>query len=693
MSKNLPLILQTEAAECALASLAMILGYYGHHIDLLTMRKKNDISLEGVSLKEIIDIANVYNLEPRPVKVEMDSVRELELPCILHWDLNHFVVLKSVSSKGVVIHDPSRGIIKMKWSSMGKHFTGIALELMPTTQFTKKIEKVSLPMLKLIGSLPNLLPLYCQILVLTVCFQLLAMAMPFYGQMVIDEVIFARDYNLLYVLAFGFFGVILFKEAVHFLQRWISLYLSSKLSLMVGLNVFRHLIQLPLFYFQKRHIGDIVSRFEGIESIRDFFIKQSVEIIMSVFTFGFTIVVMFFYSSTLALIILSFAIVNASIALLAFKMLYSHNEALVVAKAHEDSNFMETIRSMQAIKLFNKENDRKTLWLNRYTDVVNHTVDIGRLEIVFSAIRQSLLGLEHILVYSMAAHFVMQDLLSIGMLLAFITYRTFFSNSFSVMINGVIAYKMLGIEQNRLSDIVLSDVEPYQYGHKKLKNIKGSIALENVSYKYSESSGFLFKNLNLTIPGGSSSVITGSSGIGKSTLLKIILGLVQPTEGRVCIDGVPINELGLKHYRENVACVMQEDTLFAGSIIENITMFATKFNLNHVERAARLAHIHEEISQFTMGYQTLIGDMGTTLSGGQKQRVLLARAFYKEPSILVLDEATSHLDTKREALINRELSLIDITRIGVAHRKETIVMADHIYYLDATGLRKLKKPL
>ena len=250
----------------------------------------------------------------------------------------------------------------------------------------------------------------------------------------------------------------------------------------------------------------------------------------------------------------------------------------------------------------------------------------------------------------------------------------------------MVEYKLISIQLSRLSDLLFQEPELINTGTGNEKQMSGAITLKDISFKYNPTDDHLLHKINLVIKPAEKVAIIGPSGCGKSTLMKLMMGLLQQTEGEIYIDGLRIQDFGLKNYRELTASVMQEDSLLTGSIMENIAFFDEQIDLDRVYHSAKLACIHEAITQFQMGYETLVGDMGSTLSGGQKQRILLARALYKRPKILFLDEATSHLDSENELSINNSLKSLAITQIIIAHRKETIQMADRV--IDLKNIKK-----
>jgi ATP-binding cassette subfamily B protein RaxB len=632
--------------------------------------------------------ADKVNLSCRPVTLGMDELNLLQTPCILHWDLNHFVVLKKVSKNKVQIHDPARGARTLTFEETGKHFTGVALELHLTKQFEKKTEKTSLRLSDFWQRASGLKRGLLQILGLSICLQLLSLTSPFYMQLVIDEAVVSSDIELLLLLAMGFALLSAIGILITLLRSWISLYLGNLFSFQLAANLFRHLIYLPADYFSDRHMGDIISRFGSLAPIKEMVTSGAIAVVLDGLMALATLTMIFIYSPTLSVIVILGLVIYALIRLIAYQPLRQLSEEGIVAGSKEQSHFMESIRAVQSIKLFGKETDRISQWQNKYADAMNLGIRLGKLNIGFSTIQTALSSAENILIVYLGASLVIEGSFSIGMLYAFMSFKGQFTGAVTNLINQGIALRMLGLHLERLADIALTPTETgvsSDDGTGKFSYtssvIKGELALRKINYRYSETDPLLFEEASFHINAGESVAIVGSSGAGKTTLLKIMLGLMSPVEGEVLIDGKDLSQLSLNSYRSQVAAVMQDDQLFSGSLADNISMFNPDTDQEQVEFAARLAHIHEEIMAMPMAYNTLIGDMGSSLSGGQKQRVVLARALFHQPKILFMDEATSHLDINLEKQINHAISKLPMTRVIIAHRPQTIAMAERIFVL------------
>jgi ATP-binding cassette subfamily B protein RaxB len=674
--RALPVIMQSEASECGLACLAMVASYYGHRIDLSTLRRQHPISLNGVTLRSVIEIARHMNFTTRAVRLEPEDLKQIKRPAILHWDMNHFVVLKSVSKRGIVLHDPALGEKPVSWGEVSKHLTGVALELTPTESFERKDERARLRLSTFLRQASGAKHALLQILALSFALELLVIAGPFYLQLAVDEVVARGDVDLLIVLALGFALVAALTVAVTWLRSLIVVILQNTLHFAFGARLFRHLIRLPLSFFEKRHIGDVLSRFTSIEPVRDLISESLILALIDGTMALITLTVMFLYSTKLALIVIGAFLCYAVIRIALFRYLRDLSERMIQAKANETSNFVESLRAMQSIKLFNHENEREGQWLNRFAETVNADVRLERAKIGFNAANGVLFGAENILIIYLAAQLALDNVFTIGMVFAFITYKQQFLDKANNLLEKALDFGIVGLHLERLSDIALT---PLEAGHDKpllARPVRGGLEIRDVSFRYSEIEDFVLENVNFAIGPGEAATIMGPSGCGKTTLMKIMLGLLQPTSGEVFIDGIPLRTLGVRPYRDQVAAVMQDDQLLSGTIADNICFFANSRDEELMRECARMAGIHDDILRMPMAYNSLIGDMGNSLSGGQRQRVILARALYRRPKILFLDEATAHLDSAKEREISRVLQDLKITRVSIAHRSELAEAAD-----------------
>jgi ATP-binding cassette, subfamily B, bacterial CvaB/MchF/RaxB len=680
--KKLPLILQTEAAECGLACLAMVASFHGYRTDLAALRKRFSISLKGMNLATLIASAGKINLSCRPVRVEMEALQRLNLPCILHWNLNHYVVLQKIASDHVVIHDPALGLQKLALAEVSKSFTGVALELEPTIQFQKKTDRQSIRLRGLMGRVRGLKTSFVQVIMLALAMEVFSLLGPFLMQWIVDDALVSGDKDLLTVIAMGMLMLGLLKAAVSLIRSWVLLYMSTSLNIQWVSNVMEHLLRLPVAFFEKRHMGDIVSRFGAIQAIQQTMTTSFLAAMLDGVMALTTLAMMFIYSSTLGWIALGAVLLYGLLRIARYDALRMASEGLIVRSARQQTHFMETIRGIQAIKLFGRQADRKSRHMKMTVDVTNMGIDIQRQNLGFSAANAVLMSVEGVLILWLGSKNVLAGGFTIGMLMAFIAYKDQFTSRISSLIDKGIELRMLRIQAERLADIVLAKPEPDLPAPSfASESIEASIELRNIRFRYADGEPWVIDGLSLSVHAGESVALIGPSGCGKTTLLKIMLGQLEPNEGEVWIGGMPLKQLGLAYYRSLLGTVMQNDRLFAGSLADNISFFDTAPDQAQIEHCAKLARIHEAIVKMPMGYNTLIGDMGSTLSGGQMQRMLLARALYKQPSILFLDEATSHLDIQLEKQISEAIAQLPLTRIVIAHRLETIAASGRVINL------------
>lgn len=672
------LLLQSEAAECGLASLAMVADAHGLRISLAELRQRFPLSLKGAKLNQLIHVAQQLGFQTRPLRLDMDDLGKLKLPCILHWDFNHFVVLAKVRRSKVTILDPAIGEKTLAFSEVSDHFTGVALELTPGHEFKPRKASPSVSARQLTGRVTGLWRALGQILLLSVALQVFVVLAPFFMQWVVDQVLVSADKDLLTVLGLGFGLALVLQIGIGLLRGWSVVYLSSRLGLQWMGNVFAHALRLPLDFFEKRHLGDITSRMASVQAIQrtltTSFVEALIDGLMAIVTFGLMLV----YSWKLALVTLLAVALYAGIRLAAYRPLRDGTERQLAAAAKQQTHLLESLRGMQSVKVAGAEGLRRSTYDNLMVDTVNQDVRIAQLGLGFTSASQLVFGIERIAVIWIGALLALSNVFSVGMLIAFLAYKDQFAQRMSALIDKGIEFRMLRLHGERLADIVLTPPEDAELRPELPAPEVASIEVENLGFRYADGEPWVLKGCNLRIEPGEAVAIVGASGCGKTTLVKLLLGLLKPTEGTIRIGGQDLHKAGPANIRRIVGAVMQDDQLFGGSIADNISFFDPQVDQARVEQAARMAAIHGEIAAMPMGYHSLIGDMGSSLSGGQKQRVILARALYRQPKLLFLDEATSHLDVGNEQLVNAAVKQLEVTKVIVAHRPETIASADRV---------------
>lgn len=682
-ARTVPVLLQSEAAECGLACLAMTAAFHGLSIDLPSLRRRFSVSTQGMTLAQLMQCATRLELLGRPLRVELEALDQLKLPAILHWDFNHFVVLTNVSGRGLVLHDPARGKVEMTHAEASRHFTGVALELTPAQQFTPGIQKQKVSLRQLLGHLQGLGSTIGQILLLALVLELFALLLPWFAQLVLDDAVVAGDRDLLAVLGLGFIVLVLFKSGAEALRSWIVMVLSTTANLQLLSNLFRQMLRLPYRFFEKRHLGDVVSRFESMNQIQRTLTGSFLEAFIDGLMAISTLIMILIYSRTLAFVVIVAALLYLLLRLGLFLPLRLAAEDKIQRAARQQSHLLETVRGIQTLKLFNREQQRQMQHQNLAVDHFNADVRMQKLHILYRLGNTLVFSGEHILVIWLGALLILDQQFSVGMMFAFLAYKDLFTSRIIALIEKGIEFKMLGLHLERVGEIALHEPEAatMDMPDSNDSSISASLQIRDLTYAWGDHQTPVLQSLNLDIAEGESVAIVGASGCGKTTLAKLLLGLLQPDSGSIQIGGCDLRRFGIARYRQLVRSVLQEDNLFAGSIADNICFFDADTSMERIQACAQLACVHADIAAMPMGYNTLIGDMGGALSGGQKQRILLARALYKQPRILILDEATSHLDVQREKQVNDAIRNLNLTRIIIAHRPETIASADRVILL------------
>lgn len=677
--RRVPVIHQMETAECGLACLAMICGHFGKNIDLIYLRRKFNLSARGATLAGINGIAEQLGMATRALSLELDELRVLKTPCILHWDFSHFVVLVSVKRNRYVLHDPARGIRYISREEMSRYFTGVALEVWPGSEFQSETLQTRISLRSLINSIYGIKRTLAKIFCLSVVIEAINLLMPVGTQLVMDHAIPAGDRGLLTLISAALMFFILLKAATSTLRAWSSLVMSTLINVQWQSGLFDHLLRLPLAFFERRKLGDIQSRFDSLDTLRATFTTSVIGFIMDSIMVVGVFVMMLLYGGYLTWIVLCFTTIYIFIRLVTYGNYRQISEECLVREARAASYFMETLYGIATVKIQGMVGIRGAHWLNMKIDAINSGIKLTRMDLLFGGINTFVTACDQIVILWLGAGLVIDNQMTIGMFVAFSSFRGQFSERVASLTSFLLQLRIMSLHNERIADIALHEKEEKKPEIEIVAHM-GPISLETngLSYRYDSQSAPIFSALSLSVAPGESVAITGASGAGKTTLMKVLCGLFEPDSGRVLINGIDIRQIGINNYHRMIACVMQDDRLFSGSIRENICGFAEEMDEEWMVECARASHIHDVIMNMPMGYETLIGELGEGLSGGQKQRIFIARALYRKPGILFMDEATSALDSESEHFVNVAIKNMNITRVIIAHRETTLRTVDRV---------------
>lgn len=680
---SLPLFLQSEATECGMACMAMISAFYGRNETIRGFRARFRVSLSGMSLRQLVYIADAVNLAYRTVRLETDEIRKLKLPCILHWEMSHFVVLKKIHRKRLEIHDPAYGVRKITFEEFDSAFTGVAMELWPNEKFEKKEQTESVQISDLIGRVRGVVKPAAYVVGIAFALEVISITSPLFTQWTVDHVLGNNDESLLLALVIGLLSASIIQSTLAIFQKWVMIYLSTNVAVQWRSNLFSHLIRLPADYFERRHLGDVVSRFKSSDAIQQTLTSGVLGSAVNGVMCFVTLAIMLLYSPILA----SFAIISmcvyAILRALWYRPLRDASYEEIIKGANTESIFLETIKGIRPIQIFGMQLSRHSIWSTALVEQINASIKRQRLQLGYDYANAMIFGLEGAAILWIGAGMVMQAELTVGMLMAFLSYKSNFNGRVTSLINAYFAFKMLSIHTERLADIVYTPASE-DTAHSPASPLLASydIELKNVSFAYAHLEPMIIDEVSMHIQEGDSVAIVGRTGAGKTTLIQLILGRLKPLRGHILLNKTEQDPEIRAQFMHKVSTVMQDDVLFAGTIFDNITLWDEDVDEEHLNKCLSIVQLAEEVKNMPMRLHTLIGDMGSALSGGQRQRLLLCRALYRKPAVLILDEATSNLDVLTEKKINEAIKEMRITRIVVAHRPATISSVDRVIYLD-----------
>ncbi len=687
--RRLPVIRQSTIAECGLACMAMIVAYFGRSEDLVSLRRRFGMSLSGAGLASLARIGDALHLSPRAVRCRLSELRRLTTPCILHWEFDHFVVLKKVTRQQVLIHDPASGAQRVPLAEADGKFTGVALEFSPTGRF----ERRKAPRRLRLGDLVVLerghalsIPVA---LLFAVISELLLLVTPFYLQTVIDQVLTRGDHLLLHALVIGFAVLAIFRLAASAMRQLTFQFLSHVTVFSLSSRVIRHLLHLPVSWFRERTTGDIQQRMQSLTGIQAFVTQALPSLVLDSIFLLIVVVMMTAYAPLLSMIVVATAVIYTLWRVLVYPAMLEQTGQLVRAEAAAQSHLLESLRSIQSIRMCAGESSRTTEWQNLLVRRINTQIRAGNLGVVDGSVHQALFQGLHIGIVFLLARHVQRGEMSIGEISAFVAYTGMFVTRASGIVNRLFEYKLLRVPLERLADVVFNEAEEPERDTCSRARLGGNVRASGLRFSYPGMTSVVLDGVSLDVTQGELLAICGGSGSGKSTLLRILAGIEQAASGLLCFDGKPLAHWPPAVVRRSMATVFHDDALVSGSIAKNIALFDPAPDHARVQRAAELAAVAGSIEALPMRYETPIGDLGSALSAGQVQRLLFARALYRRPSLMLLDEFTSGLDEESERRVLQTLQRLRITRIVVTHSPHVLRACDRVYRLSDGKLTRL----
>lgn len=681
--RRIPAIQQMTASDCGATCLTMVLGYYGKHLRVDEVRKVTGFGRDGADAMALLSAGRSFGLRGRGVKAEeIEDLRLLPTASILHWRFNHFVVFDRLLEDGSAeIVDPAAGRRKVSREELGRSFTGVALSFETGEGFEEgegeprrlgRYWKVLVEQSKVLR----------RIVLTSGMVQLFALAVPLLIGMLVDRVIPRGDVSLLVVLGVGLGTIVVFNFLSSLLRSYLLLYLRTRLDARMTLDFLDHLVDLPYSFFQQRSSGDLMMRLGSNATVREILTSGALSGMLDGLMVTLYLVLLFVASPSLGLLVLGLGLLRVALFLLTRRKQRELLSRSLEKEAKSQSYQVNLLAGIETLKAAGAEHRSIEQWSHLFVDVLNLSLERGRLSAIVDSTLSALATASPLVVLMFGAVQVLNGHLTLGTMLALNALAAGFLTPLSTLVQTAFQLQLLGSYLDRIEDVMETPREQDSAKVRNAPKLKGEIVLDNVSFRYGPASPLVVQEVSLEVPPNRFVALVGPSGAGKSTLANLLAGLFTATEGKILFDGQDLAELDLKSVRRQVGVVPQHPYLFGVSIRSNIVLSDPSLPMSRAVEAAKIAHIHDDILNMPMGYETVLADGGTSLSGGQRQRLALARALVHRPPILLLDEATSALDTATERLIQHELETLQSTRIVIAHRLSTIRYADLILVME-----------
>ncbi|HEY5002285.1 MAG TPA: ABC transporter transmembrane domain-containing protein [Ktedonobacteraceae bacterium] len=680
--RRVPEMRQVTAVECGAACLGMVLNYYGYGTSISDVQERCGVGRDGLTALEIVKSARLYGLRVRAVSLNLDDFRFVALPAIIHWEFNHFLVVERWSSNHIDVLDPAIGRRRLTREEFDEGFTGVAILLEPGAQFEQKAQTKALTLWSYMRSLLHMRTILFQIIGTSLLLQLLGLGAPLLTAVVIDNILPQKNPNILVVLGIGMLILILMQGITGFLRSSLLIYLQTRLDTDMMLNFFEHMLSLPYRFFQLRLNGDLLARMNSNLAIRDLLTNQLISTILDGGTVIVYFIILLLFSKLIAVTTLIIGFVQIFVLLVTSPAIRRLTQRDLEAQGKTQGYMNEILSGIATLKAAGAENRAFARWENLFFDEMNISLRLNYI----SSIVGSLLGivglLSPLLLLWIGATQVINGTMQVGTMLALNTLAIEFLGPLGSLASTGQSLQIIRAHFTRVADIIGTQPEQDPALVQTPHQLRGQIELKHVSFRYDQNAPLILNDINGKIKPGQKVALVGRTGSGKSTLGKLLVGLMLPTKGSIMFDGVPLDQLNYQDVRSQFGVVLQESFIFSGSVKDNIALNNPDMDMDRVIEAARIAAIDEDIEKMPMGYDTLVSEGGSAFSGGQRQRVALARALAHHPALLLLDEATSALDVVTEQAIERNLNRLPCTQVIIAHRLSTIRNADVIMVLD-----------
>jgi ABC-type bacteriocin/lantibiotic exporter with double-glycine peptidase domain len=681
--RRVPVLLQLNAVECGAACLAMILSYFGRATRVAQVRDQLSVGRDGASALALAGAARTMGLRVKAFSVEPASFARVPLPAIVHWEFNHFLVVERWSAGHVEVVDPAVGRRRLSQEEFSAGFTGVVLVAEPGVHFERRQTEGGTGWRAYIGHYAqHLRGAMVAVIAASVLLQILGLALPLFTRTLFDNVLPYQATDLVAVFGLGAALLLLSQTVTSYVRSVLLLRLGARLDGHIMLGFFEHLLALPFRFFEQRAAGDLLMRLGSNVVIRETLTNQTLAMALDGLLVTGYLVFLFTQEASLAALVLVAGVLQVGVLLLARPRSQEVLQRELTAQALAQSYLVEALSGIATLKASGGEGRALERWTDLLVQQLNVTARRSHLSAVVDTCLLVLRLGSPLLLLWVGALRVLDGSLSLGTLLAVNLLGAMVLTSLGSLVSSGQQLQLVGVYLDRLADVL--EAEPEQEVSAGLANARlaGRIELRNVGFRYAADSPWVFRNASLVIEPGQKVALVGRTGAGKSTLIKLLLGLYRPTEGEILYDDRPLEDWHHRALRRQFGVVLQEPFLFNGSVRQSISFNAPELPLERLVEAARVAAIDAEIELWPMGYETPVGEGGRAVSGGQRQRLSIARAVAHRPAVLVLDEATSHLDMRTEALIDANLGRLACTRIVAAHRLSTVANADEIVVLE-----------